>query len=325
MSTGSAGGSRSDGVDRGAGHGHGDVAGDRRPAVDRLAPPVAHPAEPVRADGDPQRAAAEGDARCRAGRMPPVPSRTCTTARSRSASRTSPCRVSPSPSLIVANSSQPTPVTPRTTSSGPRSSATAVYSRRAQAAHAARPVLALRRAQLPVEAGEHRPLSGGDRFRRARLFPGPQDRGEVLALHAPRATPAPASSRQRAATASTASPSAAALALPQKPSTGLSALCCSTPSLISRPPRIAARSAGGRAATPISSASALSRSASASSADSSLLRRAHPASPARPARRPPRPRRGRTTRTRRRPGSAARRRDRGQVTTGRGRNAGCTW
>ena len=67
------------------------------------------------------------------GAIPSVPSRTCTTARSRSTSRTSPCRVSPAWVRIVANSSQPTPRTPRTTRSGPRSSATSVYSRCAQA------------------------------------------------------------------------------------------------------------------------------------------------------------------------------------------------
>ena len=55
VSTGSAGGSRSTGFSGEPGHRRGDVAGHRRPAVHRLAPSVAHPAEPVRADRDPQR------------------------------------------------------------------------------------------------------------------------------------------------------------------------------------------------------------------------------------------------------------------------------
>ena len=61
VSTGSAGGSRAAGLIGYPATGAVTSAGDRRAAVDRLAEPVADPAEPAFADADPQRAAAELD------------------------------------------------------------------------------------------------------------------------------------------------------------------------------------------------------------------------------------------------------------------------
>ena len=128
-------------------------------------------------------------------------------------------RSRPLPSRIVANSSQPTPATPRTTSSGPRNSVTPVYSR---CAHSVMPVAVpavpaaaglvgrAARGQLPRRASIACPLAatasaGG------RVLLRPQQRREVLLLE--RGRPGrrrSASSWQRSATASTASASAAA-------------------------------------------------------------------------------------------------------------------
>ncbi len=62
------------------------------------------------------------------GSMPPVPWRTCTTARSPWTSRTRPRRTSPLGSRTAAISSQPTPSTPPTTSRGPSTRRAPVYS-----------------------------------------------------------------------------------------------------------------------------------------------------------------------------------------------------
>ncbi len=59
---GSLGVSRGAGVDRAAGDVLPRLAEDRRPAVERLPAAVADAAEPALADGDPHRAAGEGDA-----------------------------------------------------------------------------------------------------------------------------------------------------------------------------------------------------------------------------------------------------------------------
>ena len=69
VSTGSAGGSRTTGFS-GNPPPPRAVAGDRRPAVKRLAPAVAHPAQPACAHRNPHRGAAERDPRGRRGHPP---------------------------------------------------------------------------------------------------------------------------------------------------------------------------------------------------------------------------------------------------------------
>ena len=149
-----------------------------------------------------------------AGSMPAVPSSTCTTARSPSASSTRPCRGCPPPSSrMVANSSQPTPLTPRTISSGPRSSPIEVNSglahpvtarSRARAAGRARAsassvasIVAAWLATCPGVAASSLARSTGEK-----------SCSSIRAASAPRA----ATSWHFAATASTASASAAARA-----------------------------------------------------------------------------------------------------------------
>ena len=264
VSTGSAGGSRSTGLIGKPVTGAVAVAGDRRAAVDRLAPPVAAPGRasprrPGSRSGLPLNATLVAR-RAHALRCPRAPGPRPGRGRPPGPARAA---CSPGPrSRIVANSSQPTPATPRTTSSGPRSSATSVYSRCTQAvirsarsrwvtrrSRAHRPLHRRRRPAGPAASIVARLRVARDRVRSAGFLPGAQDRREVLLLdRAGRDTaarPAPGSARRPRAPRSA---SAAARALSQLASVALSALCCRTPSLISRPARIVARSPGGSGA-----------------------------------------------------------------------------
>ena len=150
VSTGSAGASAVRRVERVPGDRRASGAEDRRAAVERLAPAVAHPAEPAVTDRDPQRAAGEGDAgprRAAARRCPRAPGRR----RGRGRPRARP-RGGPSPG-VQADHGELVPADagdPATTSSGPRISGDAEYStqRRSGSASAV--------TRSPSDARQHR-------------------------------------------------------------------------------------------------------------------------------------------------------------------------
>ena len=255
--------------------------------------------------------------------MPSVPSSTCTTARSRSASRTSPCRVCRSPS----GSPRTRPSPRRRRRARPGADRAAPRSRCTPAAPSwscRHPVLA-RPGDSPSRPAEHVLRPGGHVVRRRGFLPGPQDRGEVLVLDRRRGDPGAgqlAGSARRPA--GPRRPARRPGSAPQLASTGLSALCCSRPSRMSRPATSVTRSRGrqgggahqlGQRADPVGLGE--QRGQPGSGAPPS---RRHPR---RRARRRPSRRPGRTTRTRRRPGSGGRRRGRGPASTGRGRSAAC--
>ena len=315
-------------VERQPGHRRGRGGQHRRAAVDRLAAAVADPAQPGRADRDPQRASGERD--------PGVAGAEPVGALEHLDDGEVPVDLQhqPVPDLVdavvvggrtVANSSQPTPVTPRTTSSGPRSSSTPRWttSRSSAAGRARRTHVSGLRASGASASRRARDLV--HRVRRG-LAGGPQDRGEVDLLDLGGGDPAVdqrlagvddrehgVDERGRLLGACSARRSASR------------ALCCRTPSRSSRPASSTTRSrpgsdAGadelgevGRAGPP-RRASAITRA-----------RRRRPVRVAVagvPDARGPR-RRGRTSRTSRRPGSAARRPGRGPGTTARARTVRC--
>ena len=125
VSTGSRGRIAPDRVERIPGDRRAVDSGHRRAVVDRLAAAIAHSAQPAVANGYAERLATELHTGARL-LIPAVPSSTWITATSRSTSNTWPWRTVSSASVIVTNSSQPTPLTPETTTRGPRSSRTAV-------------------------------------------------------------------------------------------------------------------------------------------------------------------------------------------------------
>ena len=239
VSTGSAGGSRRVGlsglaVDRGRRRAR---ATGGPPSTGSPRPLQTRPSQPgptgMRSGSPANDDPGAAPSRCRS-----VPSSTWTTARSRSTSRTRPCRTSPRVACRIARRTRPSRrrSTPRTTSSGPRISSTSVYSTASAASAAAAAAAAHRsRSSGPASA----PAGPGHRRRR----PGPvssrarSSGGEVELLdrrggHA-RARRAASQRvdrrRARRRPARRSSPAEQYASLADR------ALCCSTPSRSSRP------------------------------------------------------------------------------------------
>ena len=324
VSTGSAGGSRRVGLSGAPPTGARRRAEDRRAAVERLAAAVADPAQPARADRDAQRAAGEGDRGCPrvdARRCPPAPGRRRGRGRPRAPGRGA---ARPSASRMLANSSQPTPATPATTSERAAQLADAVCTsiqRPGTAPHVHAP---------PSVRSQHRCRAG-------------------------RATPAassgPASSRARSSGAKSASSIAAAgdpavdqlLGSGRRPSSTASTSAAVFAGRAVRVVGLTARSAAARASRSSRPASSTIRSRAGQRGDADQLgqrgqpvglgeqrRPSAPAaapSPGSPLRACQAPIASASRRERagpgRPPGSAGRRRGRGRGSTGSARTAGC--